>query len=73
MMAKIAAVLTTLRDTGGAPESMLYIFFDMNMDLWTKVRAILIEADLITIKGHYITLTPLGTEKADRLNAVITR
>lgn len=73
LMARIAAIVATLADTNGSPESMLYIFFDMNMDLWLKVRTILIEANMIQIKGNYVTLTQSGLETAKRLNQVMTQ
>lgn len=73
MLAKIAAVIATLDETNGSPESMLYIFFDMNMDLWMKVRAILIESDMITIKGNYVTLTAKGKETAQKINQKIAK
>lgn len=71
MLAKIAAVIATLADTNGSSESMLYIFFDMNMDTWTKVRQILVESGLITIKGNFVTLTESGRETAAKLNHAI--
>lgn len=71
MLAKIAAVIATLDETNGSPESMLYIFFDMNMDVWTKVRTILIESKLITICNHYVSLTDSGRETARKLNKTI--
>jgi len=71
MLVKIAAILTTLDETNGSPESMLYIFFDMNMDSYSKVRDILISAGLIRIKSHYVTLTNSGKVTAQKLNKVI--
>ena len=73
MLAKIAAVIATLDETNGSPESMLYIFFSMDMDLWTKVRTILIESNLITVKGNYVTLTPAGKVTAQKLNQAIQK
>ena len=73
MIAKIAAIIATLDETNGSPESMLYIFFDMNMDVWTKVKTILIDADMITIKGNYVTLTAKGKETAKLLNEKLSK
>jgi len=70
-LAKIAAVIATLDETNGSPESMLYIFFDMNMDLWSSVRSILVKGELVTIKGNYVTLTEKGRQIAKRLNKAI--
>lgn len=71
MLQKVAAVLSTLKETNGAPESMLYIFFDMDMDLWTRVRNILIAEKLIQVKSHYVTLTDYGMQKATEIDAAI--
>ena len=73
MLAKIAAVIATLDETNGSPESMLYIFFDMNMDVWTRVRDVLLEGDMITIKGNYVTLTEKGREIARKINAELPK
>jgi hypothetical protein len=72
ILSRVAAIITTLDETNGSPESMLYIFFDMNMDLWTKVRCILVETDLVQIKGNFVTLTANGRATAQRLNKVIS-
>lgn len=73
MLTKIAALLSTLNETGGSPESMLYIFFDMNMDVWTKVKFQLIQAGLISVKGYYVTLTELGRETALKIDSALRR
>lgn len=71
LLAQIAAIVCALDETNGAPESMLYIFLDMNMDLWSKVRDILVESGLIKIQAHYVTLTASGKETAQKLNKTI--
>ena len=71
LLTRIAAILTTLDETKGSPESMLYIFMGMDMDKWSQVRNILIDADLVQIKSHYVTLTPKGKETAQKLNKAI--
>ena len=73
MIAKIASILSTLNETNGSPESMLYIFFDMDMDLWSRVRAVLIESELITIKGNYVTLTEKGRETAIKIDKAVAK
>jgi len=70
-IAKIAAIVTTLNETDGAPESMLYIFLDMNMDEWQTMRHLLVSNGLITIKGNYATLTDKGRELAQKLNEAL--
>lgn len=73
LLTKIAAILTTLLETGGSPESMLYIFCDMDMDKWTKMRYILTTAEFVTIKGNYVTLTAVGREKAELINKALVK
>lgn len=73
IVATVAAIITALDDTGGSPESMLYVFLGTNMDLWTKVRDVLIDGDLITVSGHYVTLTQKGKETAGKLNAAMRK
>lgn len=70
-VAKVAAVIGTLAETNGAPESTLYMFFDMNMDLWNEVRRILIDLKIIKISANFVTLTPKGLEQAQKINAKI--
>lgn len=71
-LAKIAAVIATLDETDGSPESMLYIFFDMDMTTYQNVRNVLLDSELIVIKGNYVTLTQKGKELAQKLNKAIT-
>lgn len=73
LLVQIAAIVTALYETNGAPESMLYIFLDMNMDLWRKVRTILVESGMVTIKSNYVRLTESGKETAQKLNKVISQ
>jgi hypothetical protein len=68
LLKKTAAIIATLGETGGSPESMLYIFLDMDMDLWTIVRNILVESKMIQIRSYYVTLTAEGKRIADKLN-----
>lgn len=71
MAQKIAAVIATLQEVGSSPESILYMFFDMNLSLWTMVRNALIEDGIITLKSGLVTLTCKGQVLATELNAVI--
>jgi predicted transcriptional regulator len=73
MLAKFAAMISTLNETNGAPESSLYIFFDMNMDVWQRVRSMLISEELVTIKGHFVTLTAKGREMAAKIDAAVSK
>ena len=73
LLTRVAAIVTTLEETNGTPESMLYIFCDMDMSAYEIVRDILVKANLVTIKGHYVTLTNEGKSMAQRLNAAIKK
>ena len=70
-MLKVAAILTTLLEVSGAPESQFYIFCDMDMDKWNYIRNFLIAQKWISVKGNYVTLTTEGKEIAEKLNAAI--
>jgi hypothetical protein len=68
LLVRVAAVVTTLAETDGAPESMLYMLCDMNMEQYGILRDVLVKADLVSISGNYVTLTRNGQITADRLN-----
>lgn len=68
VLARVAAIVSTLGETGGSPESMLYIFCDMNMEDYQILRNILLQAKLVKVSGNYVTLTPEGKATAARLN-----
>ncbi len=72
-LAKIAAVISTLNETNGSPESMLYIFFDMNMDAWLDVRRALLTSGVINVKGHYVTLTEKGRKLATDIDKAVAK
>lgn len=68
MLARIAAILSTLNETDGSPESMLYIFCEMKMDEYQMIRDVLTRAKFVTIKGNYVRLTEAGKETARKVN-----
>jgi predicted methyltransferase len=72
ILVRVAAIITALDDTKGSPESMLYIFMDMDMDKWQIIRGILITAKLIKIEGYFVTLTELGLEMAKEIKAKLS-
>jgi len=69
LLAVIAAILTALLETNGSPESMLYIFLDMNMERYSIVKQLLLQSKFIEIKANYVTLTELGKQKAEQINS----
>jgi predicted transcriptional regulator len=70
---KIAAILTALEDTGGSPESMLYIFCDMDIHYWTSLKALMLSGKLINISANFVTLTDKGKRTAQDINALIAK
>lgn len=70
---KVAAILTALEDTGnqGTPESMLYIFCDMDIHYWNTLKALLVSGKLINISANYVTLTDKGRKTAQDINAMV--
>ena len=73
LMSRVAAIVCTLAETDGSPESMLYIFCDMNMADWEMVRDIIVRAKFVTISNHYVTLTEQGRVTARELENVMAR
>ena len=72
LITRIAAIVSSLGDEG-TPESMLYIFCDMNIHDWEIVRDILVRGALVTIKNHYVMLTELGKKTATELNKLCAK
>lgn len=60
LAARIAAILTTLAEVDGSPESMLYLALGGDITLWNRLRGIMVAAGWIAVKGHYVTLTDAG-------------
>lgn len=71
LLIRIASIVSALEETAGSPESMLYIFCDMNMDDYQTIREILLRMKYITIKSHFVTLTESGKETARKINSAI--
>jgi predicted transcriptional regulator len=67
----ITAMLCSLQETGGTPESMLYILCEMDINKWHSIRELMIMADLIKISGNYVTLTKKGSDTATKMNAAL--
>jgi predicted transcriptional regulator len=68
LLQSLQRALTALDETNGSPESMLYIFCEMNMNDYQMIRDILVKAGFVTIKGNYVTLTSKGKKIAQKLN-----
>lgn len=65
---RVAAVLTTLLETGGSPESMIYLSFGSDIEGFNIVNGFLLENKFIESRNHYITLTPKGKTLAQKIN-----
>lgn len=68
LLARIAAIITTLAEVDGSPESYLYLACGSDMTCWETVRRILVESGQVTISNHYARITEAGKETAARLN-----
>lgn len=68
---KVAAILTALQDTGGSPESMLYIFCDMDIHYWNTLKTLMLSGKLIHISANFVTLTDKGRKTAQDINALV--
>lgn len=73
LLVRIAATLTTLNETGGSPESMIYLAFGANLDEWVTLKTILLESKMISVRGNYVTLTELGKKTAEEIDSKIQK
>ena len=73
LLTSIAAILTTALETEPYPfpESMAYLAMGSDIQAWETVRAGMVHAGLVTIRGYCITLTPKGRALAEKCNAAV--
>lgn len=72
MLLYVATIVSTLNETyDGTPESNLYLFLNMDMDLWQRVKLVLLKTKMITIKGNYIRLTEAGKATAQKIDGML--
>lgn len=70
ILTKVAACITTLAETGGSPESMLYIALtNSNLQDWNDLRDTMVKVGFIQVTNHYVTLTDLGLTTAAKIEA----
>lgn len=69
----IAAIITTLAEVEGSPESMLYLFFDMDLEKWNGYKYALTSTGIIEVEYNFVTLTDKGHDLAAKLNAVLNK
>ena len=73
--AAIAAILTTALEVGEGeyfPESTAYLALGGDIHKWETVRSVLVGGKLVTLKSNTISLTPLGRDMAQKINAVFS-
>ncbi len=73
MLVYIAAILSTLLDVDGTPESMLYIAVGMDMSSWEAIKDVMTRCNWISCKGHYVQLTNEGKLKAIEINKAVSK
>lgn len=72
IMTCVAAILTTLLETDGGPESSVYLALGADLQNWMDLRGLMIQSDLIRVDGnHWVTLTEKGRQTAEECNAVL--
>ena len=70
-MVLVAAILTTLAEVDGCPESTLYLTVGCDWVKFETIKGILVSAGLINCRGHYVTLTEKCKEIATKLNETL--
>jgi len=70
---RIAAVLVTLEETGGGPESSLYLALGGDIHEWYEVKTLLLASGLVTIRAHWVTLTAKGRTQAQEVKRIIEK
>ena len=73
LLTRIAATLTTLAETNGSPESMIYLAFGADIHEWNDLKAILLKMDWIKVSAHYVTLTEAGKLKAAEIESAMKK
>ncbi len=69
----VTAILTTLLEVGGSPESMIYMAFGSDMGKFKIVQGFLMANGFIKTKNHYVTLTPKGEDLAKKLQEAMQK
>lgn len=74
VMARVAAILSTLLEAGGGPESSVYLALGSNLSLWQGIKGLMVRSDLIRVDGNsWVELTEKGREIAEQCNAVLAQ
>lgn len=72
ILTRVAAVLTTLLETDGGPESSVYLALGANLSDWMGLKGLMLQSDLIRVdRSNWVTLTEKGRQTAEECNAVL--
>jgi hypothetical protein len=72
-VAAVAAVLTTLAETDGGPESSCYLALGGKLESWEMIKFIMTRAGWITTRAHWVELTDAGKSKVREIEAALAR
>ena len=67
------AILAQLAESGGTPESHIYIQLGMNLRDYELVRGVLQGCGFIAITGNFVELTEAGQKAGDEVNARLAK
>jgi predicted transcriptional regulator len=74
MMVAIAASLTTLAETSGASESMIYMgACNMDIHFWNQCKTIMLQAGWIKVSANFVTITEEGKKIAAELEKALDK
>jgi hypothetical protein len=73
VMIGTAALLTTLTETGGGPESSLYLAIGSDIEVSNAVTSICARKGWITNRAHWLEITSAGREIANQINAAVSK
>ena len=68
-----AAILATLAEKAdrSAPEGYIYMAIGANMAEYDTLKRVLLDMDLVTVKGYRMTLTEEGRTLGEKINKAL--
>lgn len=73
IMTYVAAIVTTLAETGGGPESSLYLALGGDINKWNDIKGLLVSSGLIVVRSdHWVEITAKGRKLAVDIEAART-
>ena len=67
-MTAVAAIVSTLAETNGGPESMIYMAMGSDLSKWHAVRDAMLRVKLITVDANFVKLTDAGRKLASQVD-----